>query len=92
MTSRRILSLIGAVLLASPANAAPGDIDVVRDLAARMGPIIGSALACEDIARRRVQTIADKFSRVIREASSVNPTASRWRGCSSPMSPPAASS
>jgi ABC-type branched-subunit amino acid transport system substrate-binding protein len=43
---------------------------VVRDLAGRVGPIIGSALACRDIARTRVQVIADKFQAVIREASS----------------------
>jgi len=72
MTSRKTFLLIGA-LLASPANAAPGDIDIVRDLAARIGPIIGAASACDDIARRRVQTIADKFNQVIREASPGEP-------------------
>jgi ABC-type branched-subunit amino acid transport system substrate-binding protein len=73
MTSGKTVLLIGALLLASPANAAPGDIDVVRDLAARIGPIIGSASACDDIARRRIQAITDKFSQVIREASSSEP-------------------
>jgi len=57
-------------LLANIANAAPGDnVNVVRDLAGRVGPIIGSALACPDIARPRVQVIIDKFDAVIREAS-----------------------
>ena len=62
--------LLGAVFI-STASAAPGDnITIVRDLAGRVGPIIGSALACRDIARPRVQLIADKFQAVIREASS----------------------
>ena len=62
--------LFGAVL-ANNAGAAPGDnLNVVRDLASRVGPIIGSALACQNIARPRVQVIIDKFQAVIREASS----------------------
>jgi len=61
--------MVGAALI-STANAAPGDnTTIVRDLAGRVGPIIGSALACRDIGRSRVQTIADKFQAVIREAS-----------------------
>ena len=56
--------------LANAAQAAPGDkADLVRDLAGRVGPVIGSALACPDIARPRVQTIVEKFAAVIREAS-----------------------
>ena len=70
MTPRWMAMLFG-VLLASAASAAPGDkTDVVRDLAGRVGPILGSALACPDIARPRVQAIADKFAAVIKEASS----------------------
>ena len=42
---------------------------MVRELAARVGPIIGSALACQNITRPRVQVIIDKFQAVIREAS-----------------------
>jgi len=72
MAFRKMILLIGA-LLASPANAAPGDIDIVRNLALRVGPIIGSASACDDIARGRVQMIADKFGQVIREASTSEP-------------------
>lgn len=61
--------MVGAALV-STASAAPGDnTTIVRDLAGRVGPIIGSALACRDIGRTRVQTIADKFQAVIREAS-----------------------
>jgi ABC-type branched-subunit amino acid transport system substrate-binding protein len=62
---------ISCVLLAGAAGAAaPGDnASVVRDLASRVGPIIGSALACPDIGHPRIQVIADKFRAVIREVS-----------------------
>jgi hypothetical protein len=46
-------------LLAGAADAAPGNAEIVRDLASRVGPIVGSALACPDIARSRIQTISD---------------------------------
>jgi ABC-type branched-subunit amino acid transport system substrate-binding protein len=64
------MTVLVSVLLAGAASAAPGNTDVVRDLAGRVGPIIGSSLACTDIARPRIQAIVDKFSAVIREASS----------------------
>ena len=70
MTPRWMAILFG-VLLTSAASAAPGDkTDVVRDLAGRVGPIVGSALACQDIARPRIKVIVDKFTAVIKEASS----------------------
>jgi branched-chain amino acid transport system substrate-binding protein len=70
MTARLTIFLFGA-LLAGTVGAAAGDkTDVVRDLAGRVGPIVGSASACRDIARPRVQLIADKFAGVIAEASS----------------------
>jgi len=70
LNPRWAIVLFGAVL-ASGASAAPGDnMAVVRDLASRVGPIIGSALACQNITRPRVQVIIDKFQAVIREASS----------------------
>jgi len=57
-------------LLAGTAGAAAGDkTDVVRDLAGRVGPIVGSASACRDIARPRIQVITDKFAAVIKEAA-----------------------
>jgi branched-chain amino acid transport system substrate-binding protein len=63
--------ILCGTLLANSGSAAPGDtLSVVRDLAGRLGPIIGSALACPNIARPRVQLIIDKFQAVIREASS----------------------
>jgi hypothetical protein len=71
MTSHRITLLVGAVLFGIAGGAqAAGDITIVRDLASRVGPVIGSAQACRDIARPRIQTIVDKFSLVIREAAS----------------------
>src|SRR3981081_2041261 len=69
MTHRWIAVLFGTVL-ASAASAAGSNTQVVRNLAGRVGPIVGSALACTDIARPRIQTIVDKFAAVIREASS----------------------
>src|SRR5712692_6482208 len=67
MTLRWMTVVFGALL----AGAAAGDkTDVVRDLAGRVGPIVGSALACRDIARPRIQVIVDKFAAVITEASS----------------------
>jgi len=66
---RRWAIILCGTLLANSASAAPGDnLNVVRDLAGRLGPIIGSALACPNIARPRVQVIVDKFQAVIREA------------------------
>jgi len=68
MTLRWMMVVSGA-LLAGAGDAAAGDKDVVRNLASRVGPIIGSALACRDIARPRIQVIVDKFTAVITEAS-----------------------
>lgn len=65
------IMLVIGILLAGAANAtAASNTEVVRDLASRVGPVVGSALACRDIARPRIQTIVDKFAAVIREASS----------------------
>jgi ABC-type branched-subunit amino acid transport system substrate-binding protein len=65
------MMILFGVLLASAANGAPGSkTDVVRDLAGRVGPVVGSALACQDIARPRIRVIVDKFAAVIKEASS----------------------
>ncbi len=76
MTSRWIAFALRAVFvgvvligvgLAGSASAAPGDkVDVVRDLTGRVGPVVGAALACPDIARPRIQTIVNKFVTVIR--------------------------
>jgi ABC-type branched-subunit amino acid transport system substrate-binding protein len=58
-----------AVLLIGPA-AAGDNAGVVRDLAGRVGPILGSALACQDISQARIQAVADKFRAVIRDVGS----------------------
>jgi ABC-type branched-subunit amino acid transport system substrate-binding protein len=65
-----IATLLLGTLFAGAVDAAPGDnLNVVRDLGGRVGPIIGSALACRDIARPRIQVIIEKFQAVIREAA-----------------------
>jgi branched-chain amino acid transport system substrate-binding protein len=66
----RTMFLLSALLASAEAAAAGGNADVVRDLTARVGPIVGSALACRDIAPTRVQVIVDKFTAVIVEVSS----------------------
>jgi branched-chain amino acid transport system substrate-binding protein len=58
----------GGLLTSSVASA--DNLSVVRNLATDLGPLIGSALSCQDIARSRVQTIIDKFHLVIEKASS----------------------
>jgi len=69
MTSRRILLLLGALLSSTAGASAAGNTDIVRDLAVRVGPVVGSALACRDIARPRIQAVVEKFQVVIRDAS-----------------------
>ena len=69
MISRRILLLLGAVLSGTAGAHAGDNTDIVRDLAIRVGPVIGSALACRDIARPRIQAVVEKFAVVIRDAS-----------------------
>jgi len=69
MTFRWIVFALGAALAGASGAARADNVDIVRDLAGRVGPIMGSASACRDIARPRIQMIADKFAAVIREAS-----------------------
>jgi ABC-type branched-subunit amino acid transport system substrate-binding protein len=69
MTTRCSSLLVATMLAASSSVALAAPTDVVRNLAGRVGPIIGSALACRDIARPRIQVIIEKFQAVIREAS-----------------------
>jgi ABC-type branched-subunit amino acid transport system substrate-binding protein len=63
------LLLLGAVLTGATGAHAGDNTDIVRDLAIRVGPVIGSALACRDIARPRIQAVVEKFAVVIRDAS-----------------------
>ena len=68
--ARWAIAAFGILLAQTAYAAAPGDtVVVVRDLASRVGPIVGAALACQDIAQSRIQQIADKFRAVIRETS-----------------------
>jgi branched-chain amino acid transport system substrate-binding protein len=67
--SIRLSVFLVAALLTSHASAAGTNVDVVRDLSSRIGPIIGSAQVCRNVERSRVQVIADKFQTVIRGAS-----------------------
>lgn len=69
MISRRILLLVAALLSSTATAGAAGNSDIVRDLAVRVGPVVGSALACPGIARPRIQAVVEKFQVVIREAS-----------------------
>src|SRR6201996_898323 len=68
--ARWAIALSCALLTGAAGAATPGDnVGVVRDLASRVGPIVGSALACSEINHPRIQVIADKFRAVIREVS-----------------------
>src|SRR5258707_5108279 len=69
MTTRLTILLFSALLAGTPGAAAGDKTDVVRDLAGRVGLIVGSASACRDIARPRIQAIVDKFTAVIVEAA-----------------------
>src|ERR1700744_4826827 len=69
--ARSTLALCAVLLMGPAATAGPGDnASVVRDLAGRVGPILGSALACQDIPQTRIQAVADKFRAVIRDVAS----------------------
>ena len=73
LTPRQVAIVCGlsGALFANSANAAPGDnLSVVRDLASRVGPIIGSALGCQNISESRLQTIINRFQEVIRGSTS----------------------
>ncbi|CCD95066.1 putative ABC-type branched-chain amino acid transport system, periplasmic component [Bradyrhizobium sp. ORS 375] len=61
--------IIGSLVSASISPAFAAATDAVRDLAGRVGPIVGQASACPGIAQGRVQTIVDKFREAIRQSS-----------------------
>jgi ABC-type branched-subunit amino acid transport system substrate-binding protein len=65
----RVCILGGALLLAQAGAAVADDAGEVRDLASRVGPIVGWASSCPDIAPSRAQAIADKFRALIRQAA-----------------------
>ena len=67
-------SSCAGALLANSASASPGEnLSAVRGPRRRLGPIIGSALACPYIARPRGGAIMDKFQFVISE-DVINPS------------------
>ena len=70
MTPRWMAILFSVLLIGVSAEAHAAKLDSVRDLAGRVGPIIGSASACRDIARPRIESIVEKFNVVIQEAAS----------------------
>ena len=70
MNARWTIFFLSCALLTGAGGAAADNQEVVRNLAGRVGPVIGSALACRDIARPRIQLIVDKFTAVIAEAAS----------------------
>jgi ABC-type branched-subunit amino acid transport system substrate-binding protein len=69
MNIRWAIFFLSCALLAGEGATASDKANIVRDLAGRVGPILGSALACQDIARPRIQLVVDKFTAVIAEAS-----------------------
>jgi branched-chain amino acid transport system substrate-binding protein len=72
MTVRWSVLLLGTCFVVPAGSALAASSDVVRDLASRVGPIVGQASTCQNIAQGRVQTIVDQFGEVIRQASANN--------------------
>jgi hypothetical protein len=54
MMTRWTIFLVSGLLVGATGASAGDRTDVVRELAGRVGPVIGSALACPDIARSRI--------------------------------------
>ena len=63
MTPRWMAILYSVLLIGVSAEAHAARLDSVRDLAGRVGPIIGSASACRDIARPRIEFHRRKIQR-----------------------------
>jgi branched-chain amino acid transport system substrate-binding protein len=69
-THSRWAPVVLGIALAGYTGAALADnLRVVRELAGRVGPIVGSAQACQSIARPRIQLIFGKFQAAIREVT-----------------------
>jgi hypothetical protein len=83
LVNLRWTSFLLSAFFITAAEAAPGDkIELVRDLAGRVGPVIGSALACPDITRPRIQSVIEKFAALIRDAASNEAQRSDLAQCS----------
>jgi branched-chain amino acid transport system substrate-binding protein len=72
MTVRWSVLLLGTCLVVPAGSALAAPSDVVRDLASRVGPIVGQASTCQNIVQGRLQTMVDQFGEVIRQSSSNN--------------------
>jgi branched-chain amino acid transport system substrate-binding protein len=70
MIARWPVFLLGPLLAVPIGAASATPADSVRDLAARVGPLVGQASTCQTIAQGRVQVIVDQFREAIRQASS----------------------
>src|SRR6266576_476596 len=67
MTIRSILLAFSAVLASACGTAHADNVDIVRDLAGRVGPIVGSASACRDIAMKLLdRNIADGRDAIVK--------------------------
>jgi branched-chain amino acid transport system substrate-binding protein len=72
MRRRLSAALLFLVIVEAPAGlSAPRDdkASVLRGLAERVGHVLGSASICSNVDQARLQTIADKFTNVIKSAS-----------------------
>jgi len=69
-----VLVVAGTLLVGAPGIAGAGSrhdrADLMRELARRVGQVVGAALACRDIATPRIAAISDKVTGVIRHAGS----------------------
>jgi branched-chain amino acid transport system substrate-binding protein len=61
--------VVAFVSFLTSSTASADNLSEVRKLASALGPLIGSASSCQDIAGSRVQTIIDSFRMVIEQAS-----------------------
>jgi len=65
----RLMIFLSIALLAGNAEAAGDKTGLLRDVTGRVGPLLGSASACQSIAQSRIQAITDKFTVVIRDTA-----------------------
>jgi ABC-type branched-subunit amino acid transport system substrate-binding protein len=73
MKLRSIALVVGAAMIipASMGTSAQRNekVEVARDLATRVGQILGAATACRDIARPRIRDMSDRFIDVLKSAT-----------------------
>jgi len=70
--SCRVVLVVIAMVMAAPGIAGAGSrndrTDLMRELARRVGQVVGAASACRDVAAPRIEAISDKVTAVIRHA------------------------